>query len=168
MDSSLPAAEIAFRLIPLLLVAGTAAMGVLIVFNNVTAPQSNFQFVQHVMSMDTTFQDKRLMWRAINSPALHWVAYVTLVLSEIAVTVLGTIGTYYLAINLNSTGEAWESAKLFGYLTFFAALTIWFFIFQVIGAEWFESWQSEKWNGIRDSIRINLISVAGAILLRLA
>ncbi len=160
--------EVVFRLIPLLLVLGTAVMGLIVCVNNITAPGANMRFVEHIMTMDTTSMDRGTQWREIRSPVLHRAAFFAILLCELAVTVLGLLGSYFIAANLGATGEAWESAKLFGYLTFLMALVVWFVIIQVVGAEWYVSWQSEKWNAIRDSTRINLITVAGIILLRLS
>jgi predicted small integral membrane protein len=160
--------EFVFRLIPLLILVGTTTMGAIICLNNVTAPRANFQFVEHVLSMDTTHGEEGIKWRAVRSSGLHRAAYVGILALEGAVTVLGVVGSFFLVRDLTVSGAGWDEAKLFAYLTFLVALLIWFFIFQVVGAEWFVSWQSENWNAIRDSIRINLISVAGVILLRLA
>ena len=40
---------------------------------------SNFDFVQHVLSMDTTFPGNQLKWRAISTPALHHAFYWTII-----------------------------------------------------------------------------------------
>lgn len=168
MDTAITTTEIVFRLIPLLLLLGTAVMGFVVCLNNITAPGANLRFVEHIMTMDTTNMDRGTQWREVRSPALHRVAFVTILVCEVAVTVLGLVGSYFLAVNLTAAGDAWESAKLFGYLAFLVALVVWFLIIQVVGAEWYVSWQSEKWNAIRDSIRINLITIAGIILLRLS
>ncbi|MXY76220.1 MAG: DUF2165 domain-containing protein [Acidimicrobiia bacterium] len=157
-----------FRLIPLLILLGTGVMGGIVVLNNLTAPGANLAFVEHIMTMDTTNMDKGTQWREIRSPALHRIAFVTILLFEVAVTVLSLVGSYYLATNLGAPADAWEAAKLFGYLAFMAALVVWFLVIQVVGAEWFVSWQSESWNAIRDSTRINLITLAGIIILRLS
>ena len=157
-----------FRLIPLLILLGTGVMGGIVVLNNITAPGANLAFVEHIMTMDTTNMDKGTQWREIRSPALHRIAFVTILLFEVAVTVLSLVGSYYLATNLGAPADAWEAAKLFGYLAFMAALVVWFLVIQVVGAEWFVSWQSESWNAIRDSTRINLITLAGIIILRLS
>ncbi len=157
-----------FRLIPLLILLGTAVMGAIVVLNNVTAPGANLAFVEHIMTMDTTNMDEGTQWRAIRSPILHRIAFVSILVLEVAVTVLSLVGSYFLAANLGAPADAWEAAKLFGYLGFMAALVVWFLVIQVVGAEWFVSWQSEGWNAIRDSTRINLITLAGVILLRLA
>lgn len=168
MDAAVPAAEIAFRLIPLLLVLGTALMGAIVCLNNITAPGANLAFVRHIMTMDTTNMDSGTQWREVRSPTMHRAAFIAILVCELAVTGLGLAGSYFLAANLTAADGAWESAKLFGYLTFLMALVVWFLIIQVAGAEWYVSWQSEKWNAIRDSIRINLITVAGIIILRLS
>jgi len=160
--------EIVFRLIPLLILLGTGVMGAIVVLNNLTAPSANMAFVRHIMTMDTTNMDKGTQWREIKSPVLHRAAYGSILVLEVAVTVLSLIGSYFLAANLGASQAVWDEAKLFGYLGFLAALVVWFLIIQVVGAEWFVSWQSENWNAIRDSTRINLVTLAGIILLRLA
>jgi len=168
IDADITTVETVFRLIPLLILLGTGVMGAIVVLNNITAPGANLAFVEHIMTMDTTNMDRGTQWRAIRSPILHRIAFVTILVLEMAFTVLSLVGSYFLAVNLGAPAEAWEAAKLFGYLGFMTALVVWFLIIQVVGAEWFVSWQSESWNAIRDSTRINLITLAGIILLRLA
>ena len=168
MDPAITTVETVFRLIPLLLLLGTALMGAIVCLNNITAPSANLRFVEHIMTMDTTNMDPGTQWREIRSPVLHRIAFFAILLLELGVTVLGLIGSYFLAANLTAPADAWDSAKLFGYLAFLLALVVWFGVIQVVGAEWYVSWQSEKWNAIRDSTRINLITLAGIILLRLS
>ncbi len=168
MDPTVTTVEVVFRLIPLFILIGIAVMGAIVCLNNITAPGANLRFVEHIMTMDTTNRDRGTQWREISSPVIHRIAFITILFFEIAVTVLGLLGVYFLAANLTGPGDAWESAKLFGYLAFLSALVVWFGVIQVVGAEWFVSWQSKKWNAIRDSTRINLITIAGIILLRLS
>ena len=47
----------------------------LVALNNVLDYGSNFEFVRHVLSMDTTFNGNQLMYRAMTSPAIHHFAY---------------------------------------------------------------------------------------------
>ena len=42
----------------------------------------HFTFVQHVLSMDTTFADNAAMWRAISAPCLWYVAYWLIIAGE--------------------------------------------------------------------------------------
>jgi predicted small integral membrane protein len=51
----------------------------LVAFGNIPNFSANYAFVKGVMSMDTTFHDKDLMWRAITSVALYHVAYVGII-----------------------------------------------------------------------------------------
>ena len=48
-----------FRTIKLLLVFGVAIFYSLIVLNNITDYGSNYEFVRHVMMMDSTFPENR-------------------------------------------------------------------------------------------------------------
>jgi predicted small integral membrane protein len=168
LETSIPINDIFFRLITLLLIIGIALTGFLAALTNLSEPQSNFAFIKHIMSMDTTYQTKGCMWRAVNNPILQRTAFSFIIILEILVAIFGIIGSYQLTSNLLAIEPAWETAKFFCYLSLFVALFIWFFIFQVIGAEWFSSWQSEHWNGIRDSMRINLIAIAGVLFLHLS
>ena len=168
MVPDLPTNEIVFRAVTLLTVLGITATGAIASLNNVSAPGINLQFIKHIMSMDTTYQAERTRWRSVNSPLLQWTAFVFIIICEALVGIFGCIGSIQLMINFTSPEAAWEAAKLYCYLSLGMALFVWFFIFQVVGAEWFESWQSENWNGIRDSIRINLMTAAGIIILRLS
>ena len=56
------------RTAKLLLLAAIALFYTLVVFNNTTDFDSNYQFVRHVLMMDTTFPGNRGMWRALDAP----------------------------------------------------------------------------------------------------
>ncbi len=52
------------------------AMGLIvsiITFNNLTDYQPKYEFVKHVMSMDTIFPESKLRWRATSPKAHHFV-----------------------------------------------------------------------------------------------
>lgn len=70
------------RISKIALLAAVALFMALIAFNNITDYGSNFDFVQHVLSMDTTFPGNRLKWRAISTPALHHAFYWTIIAWE--------------------------------------------------------------------------------------
>ena len=88
-----------FRVAPLLLVAGTTLMATIVVLGNLTDPRSNMQFVERIMSMDTTYRSPRLMWRAITSPRLQRLAFGCIVALEAVLAVIGWIGTIVLISN---------------------------------------------------------------------
>jgi predicted small integral membrane protein len=50
------------------LVFGVALYYLLVVFNNLTDYESNYQFIRHVLMMDSTFPGNHGMWRALNAP----------------------------------------------------------------------------------------------------
>jgi predicted small integral membrane protein len=74
----------------LVLLIGLFAL--LVGVNNVLDYNSNFEFVRHVMAMDTTFANNALKGRAITDPALHHAAYALIIAAEIATGLLCLAG----------------------------------------------------------------------------
>ena len=81
------------RISKALLVAAVAAFYTLIVFNNGTDYGSNYQFVHHVMLMDTTFPGNQGMWRAIHSTFFYKMFYNGIIVWEAVTMVLCWIGS---------------------------------------------------------------------------
>src|ERR1700723_1660749 len=94
-----------------LLLAGVGFYFALVVFNNLTDYDSNYQFVRHVLMMDTTFSGNQGMWRALNQPAIHTVAYISLIAWEFASMLLCVWGAWRLARSLRQDANAFNSAK---------------------------------------------------------
>jgi predicted small integral membrane protein len=63
------------RLCKIALIASVAFFFSLVAYGNITDYDSNWQFVQHVLSMDTTFLNSSLHWRAITNPAVQAAGY---------------------------------------------------------------------------------------------
>ena len=61
------------RFAKIVLVAAIAAFAFVVAYDNVVDYNSNYEFVRHVLSMDTTFPHNALMHRAITDPRL-WTA----------------------------------------------------------------------------------------------
>ena len=61
---------IAIRAAKAALVAAIALFASLVAFGNVTDYNTNFVFVQHVLSMDTIFPFSTIKYRAITAPSL--------------------------------------------------------------------------------------------------
>lgn len=155
----------ALRLAPLVLVAGTTLMSTIVVFGNVTDPRSNLQFVERIMSMDSTYRSPRLMWRAIRSATLHRIAFGFIVVLETLVAVAGWIGTVQLLANLDGSADAWHDAKYWAIVALVLAPVVWHLVFEVGGNEWFASWQSERWKANEQTSGINLITIGALVLL---
>jgi predicted small integral membrane protein len=56
------------RITKVIMVASLALFALLVTFDNLTDYDTNYAFVSHVLSMDTTFPGNALMYRAITSP----------------------------------------------------------------------------------------------------
>ena len=140
------------RLSKIVMVAGLAAYALLVAFGNVTDYGSNFAFVQHVMSMDTTFPGNHLMYRAITSPTLHHAGYIAIIAGEglTGIVLAVAAGRLWAA---RGDGARFAGAK--GVVALGAALAflIWFVGFLVIAGEWFAMWQSAAWNGQESAFR---------------
>ncbi len=66
---------IAIRAAKAATVAAIALFASLVTFGNLTDYNTNFIFVEHVLSMDTIFPFSTIKYRAITNPALHQAAY---------------------------------------------------------------------------------------------
>ena len=126
----------------------------LVTLGNLSDPGSNMSFVDHVFSMDTTFQSESLMARAITAPLAHRVAFATIVATEAVISALCLWGAFRLFRAREKEADDFHAAKGTALLGLLLGLGLWFFGFQVVGGEWFASWQSESWNGLNAASRI--------------
>ncbi|WP_434649160.1 DUF2165 family protein [Pseudomonas sp. D1-2] len=129
------------------MILALAAFAFLTVFNNVTDYSSNFNFVQHVLSMDTTFPNNAARYRAIDEPWMWHGAYGLIILGEAITTVLLAYGGLTLWRARRADGLAFNRAKKWPIVGLTVGFFVWFFGFMVVGGEWFLMWQSEIWNG---------------------
>jgi predicted small integral membrane protein len=141
------------RLAKIAMSGSLALFAFLVAFGNLTDYGSNFAFVRHVLSMDTTFPDNALRWRAITSPTLWQVAYWLIILGEALTCAAYTIGTVALTRNLRASGAAFNRSKRMIYVATALGFLVWFLGFMVIGGEWFAMWQSKTWNGQEAAFR---------------
>jgi len=70
------------RLSKIVMTAALAAFAFIVTYDNLIDYGSNYEFVKHVLSMDTTFPGNKLMGRAIASPALWTVGYAGIIAGE--------------------------------------------------------------------------------------
>ena len=124
-----------------------AAFAFLTVFNNVTDYRSNFNFVQHVLSMDTTFPDNAARYRAITQPWMWHGAYWLIILGEAITAGLLGYGALELWLARKADSRVFAQAKRWVIAGLTAGFFVWFFGFMVVGGEWFLMWQSDVWNG---------------------
>jgi len=151
------------RTAKLLLVAGIGLFYTLVVFSNLTDFDSNYQFVRHVLSMDSTFPGNHGMWRALLSPAFHLSFYLGIIAWEIATTILLWWGVVQLYRALRLPARAFNAAKRIPVMALTLSLLMWLVSFLAIGGEWFLMWQSHTWNGQEAAFR--MFAVVGLVLL---
>lgn len=75
------------RISKIILVWAIALFASLVGLDNIVDYASDYKFVSHVMEMDTTFPENRLMWRAIDSPFIQNAAYILIITIEIIVAI---------------------------------------------------------------------------------
>jgi predicted small integral membrane protein len=141
------------RVSKILLLAAVALLYSLVVFNNLTDFDSNYEFVRHVLSMDSTFPGSRGMWRALPSPAMHLSFYIAIIAWEIVTMILLWWGAASLLRALRRPAAQFNAAKRIPLLALTVSLLMWLVAFLSIGAEWFLMWQSHAWNGQEAAFR---------------
>ncbi|MGH9495080.1 MAG: DUF2165 family protein, partial [Candidatus Sulfotelmatobacter sp.] len=77
----------ALRVSKAVLVLAIALFYTILVLNNITDYGSNYEFVRHVLMMDSTFPGNHLMWRSVNSRLAYTVFYIGIIAWE-SVTML--------------------------------------------------------------------------------
>ena len=154
------------RVSKLLLVLAVALFYSFVVFNNTTDYNSNYQFIRHVLMMDSTFPDNRGMWRAVNSQAWHTVFYLAIITWEATTMVLAWWGGIRMARALRGPAAAFHQAKNLSIAALTLSLMMWVVAFLGVGGEWFLMWQSKAWNGQDAAFR--MFTVVGIVLLLVA
>lgn len=135
----------------------------LVAFNNVTDYKTNYVFVQHVLSMDTTPAASALKYRAIAEPLLWEVAYAAIIAAEALTGILFVAGAAALWRVRHAAAETFNDAKWYAVAASTLAFLIWFFGFMVVGGEWFAMWESPAWNGQQAAFRF-YVSVLAVLI----
>jgi predicted small integral membrane protein len=156
------------RVAKVLLLAAMGLFFVMVVFNNVTDFDSNFQFVRHVLMMDTTFPWNHGMWRAIRAPWLHVAFYAGIIAWEMLCAALCWWGAVALYRALRLPVAEFQRAKRAGIAALTAGMLLWFVAFLSVGAEYFLMWQSKTWNGQEAAFRMFTCEGVTLILLMMA
>ena len=154
------------RIAKLLLLSAIAFFYTLVVFNNITDFDSNYQFVRHVLMMDTTFPGNKGMWRALDAPIWHLSFYFSIIAWEIVTMILGWWGSISLLRKLHKSAAEFDASKRIAIAALTLGMLMWLVAFLSVGAEWFLMWQSHLWNGQEAAFRTFAV-VAIVLLLML-
>ncbi|MGK0720741.1 DUF2165 family protein [Leucobacter sp. W1478] len=153
------------RLLQALTLGAAGLFGLFVVIGNLNDSDANFQFVQHVLSMDTTFEDSDIRWRAIDLTAIHIAAFVGIIAVEAAFTALALIGAVLLLRHRRADRRTYDRARAWGFAAYGMGILIWFVGFIVVGSEWFAMWQSDTWNGKETAMGLATLWAVFAVLL---
>lgn len=151
------------RLSKISLVATTALFFGIVVLNNITDYGSNYAFVQGVLSMSTTFEGNKLMWRSIESAPIYHLFYISIILWEATTTLLCSWGAWKLWQERSADIAAFNRAKKIAVCGMVLGMLLWYLAFITVGGEWFVMWQSEMWNGQDAAFR--MLATMGLCLL---
>lgn len=153
------------RAAKLSLVFAVALFYTFVVFNNLTDYDTNYQFVRHVLMMDSSAPGNHGMWRALNRPVWHTAFYISIITWESVVMSLCWFGAWRMARAFSAPSIAFDQAKRVSIAALTLALLMWLVAFLSVGGEWFLMWQSKTWNGQDAAFR--MFSVIGIVLLLL-
>lgn len=156
------------RYAKIVMVLGLAGFCLLVAFDNITDYGTNYLFVQHVMSMDTTYPGNALMYRSITSPALWNLCYWLIIAAEAAAGILFLAGAIRLWQVRHAPGAVFDQAKALVIAGAVTAFLLWFFGFMVIAGEWYAMWQSATWNGQDAAFRFYVTVLAVLIFVNQA
>jgi predicted small integral membrane protein len=151
--------------IPLfLLMFGWGLLHLLVAFGNMTDYGTNFEFVKHVLLMDTIFPNSNVGYRAITTPWVHHIFYIFIILIESLIAVFGIIAAYRFYLHRSSESEIFTQQKKSAYISIALGVLLWFISFSIVGAEWFSMWQSTDWNAVDTANRLLTINAILYIL----
>jgi predicted small integral membrane protein len=135
------------RFIKISMVASIALFFTVVAANNLLDYNTNWHFVQHVMSMDTTLKEPNLMSRAVTNPAVQRAAYFGIIVWQILTAILCWLGSFILLINFSEPRDVFNEAKKTAFIGLFLGFMLYMVGFLIVGGEWFSMWQSTRWNG---------------------
>jgi len=151
------------RLAKIALVASVGFFALMVGFDNVFDYQTNFEAVQHVLSMDTLPAGAAFGWRAITLAALQNAAYWAIILTELASGAFLVLGAGRMARAARYDALIFNASKRLAIAGLVALFLLYFLGFLVVGGEWFEMWRSASWNFQEAAFRFAL--VIGVILI---
>ncbi|MDF2998794.1 MAG: hypothetical protein K0R27_4431 [Xanthobacteraceae bacterium] len=146
-------AVIIVRLTKTFMTAALAAYAGIVAYDNIVDYGSNYAFVQHVLSMDTTFPGNALMHRAITDPETWKLAYTAIIAGEALSGVLLALAALDMLFALRN-GERFAKAKGLVAAGVGVGFAVYFLGFMVVGGEYFAMWQAKDWNGQQSAFRV--------------
>jgi predicted small integral membrane protein len=148
------------RLAKVAMTAALAAFAFIVTYDNIVDYGTNYEFVKHVLSMDTTFPGNALMGRAITDPRIWAIGYGAVIAAEGVVFILLAVATFSMLMALRAPAASFQRAKVWLVVGVTAGFMVWFFGFMVVAGEYFAMWQSKTWNGQEAAFRFYVTLLA--------
>lgn len=156
------------------LVACNALYIFLVALGNITDYDTNFAFVQHVLSMDTTNfgaapgtdLDPDVMWRAITDPVVWNIAYIGIIIWE-TVAALVLIAACIAWLRAFITRGTYDLARILSTIGLLMIVILFFGGFITVGGEWFQMWRSTSWNGLDPAFRNAVLAAITLVLIHM-
>jgi predicted small integral membrane protein len=145
------------RITKITMIAALAALALIVAFDNIVDYGSNYEFVKHVLSMDTTFSTNALKDRAISNETIWHAVYALIIGVEAVTGLLLAFGALALLSRLKSPAAMFNHAKAWAVAGLGVGFSLWFVGFLVIAGEYFAMWQSKIWNGQEAAFRITAV-----------
>ena len=142
------------RLAKISMITAIAAYALIVAYDNIVDYASNYEFVRHVLSMDTTFPGNLLMHRAISDESIWRLVYALIIAIEGLTAFLLVLSTLVLLGRLKAPAQVFNRSKVWAVAGLTVGFGLWFFGFMVIAGEYFAMWQSKDWNGQEAAFRI--------------
>jgi len=157
----------ALRVSKAVLVFAIALFYTILVLNNITDYGSNYEFVRHVLMMDSTFPGNHDMWRAVNSPLVHTVFYIGIIAWESVTMVLCWWAGVRLLKSYRADRAQFAAALNVAVIALTMSLLMWLVAFLDVGGECFLIWQSTIWNGQEEAFRMfTIVSVVFLVVVQ--
>lgn len=152
------------RLLILTPIAISGLFHLIISFTNITDYAVNFEFVKHVLSMDTLFPISRIKYRSIDLDILYHLFYIFIITLEICIAFFLIQGSILITKSINKPIDVFEKIKADAYIGLMLSLILWMFCFSTVGSEWFGMWQSVQWNATDTAQRLSIIHLLIALI----
>jgi predicted small integral membrane protein len=153
----------ALRVSKAVLILAIAFFYTILVLNNITDYNSNYEFVRHVLMMDSTFPGNHEMWRAVSSPLVHTAFYIGIIAWESLTMVLCWWAGIRLLKSHRADRDQFAAALNIAVIALTTSLLMWLVAFLDVGGEWFLMWQSKLWNGQDAAFR--MFTIVGVVFL---
>lgn len=136
------------KTIKIVLIIYFILMVFLFAVNNTFDFDANYQYVKHVLSMDTTSNQSSI--RAIHIPVIYRITYLVIIVWQYLTFLIGLTGLWRFIKK--------DQIYLVNY-ALLMAISLYFFGYIIIASEWFLMWQSKIWNGQHTAFQFTILFI---------